>query len=64
MSWDREQRERRLEELLERYTAGQEPLQRALTIIKIFRDSSKGDEEWVIECHPDCYRVTRRPPLL
>jgi hypothetical protein len=60
---EREQREKDLEQLLERYTEGQEPLQKALTIIKFMRNACQEDKQWMIEVTPERYRVIRRPPL-
>ena len=59
---EREQREKDLEDLLKRYTEGQEPLQAALTIVKLMRAACEEDKEWVIEVDPDRFRVLRRPP--
>jgi hypothetical protein len=59
----RREREQYLESLIERYTAGQEPLQAALTIVRLFREVAPPGEEWAIECSPDRYRVVRREPL-
>ena len=58
---ERAGRERHLEELLEQVTKGEEPLQRALSIIRLLREALDEDEQWVIECYTDRYRVMRRP---
>ena len=61
MTW-RQDREAELERLLEEATQGEEPLQKALSVIKMMRQALDEDEEWFIECYVDRYRVTRRKP--
>jgi hypothetical protein len=62
MSYNRAEREAHLETLLEEMTSDLDPLHKALTIIKVFREACEEDEEWVIECEPDRYRIVRRVP--
>lgn len=61
---ERAERERLLEQLLAKATDGEEPLQRALSIIRIMRDALDEDEEWVIEVegYTMRYRVMRKEP--
>ena len=57
----REERMKHLERLLEEATEGEEPLQKALTVIKIMRDALEEDKEWVIEVQLD-YRDVKDLP--
>ena len=64
MTYNREERERYLEKLLEEATDGEEPLQKALTIIKLMRGALDEDKEWIIRVELDKDDVEDAPKFI